>query len=91
MGACTASPKPGFDPETMRAVALAYRRERQAGQLSKQLDKSKGGNPTHRGTRGTAPRVPTKAEQRRAAGISPDQAKDWEKLAGVPEDTDRAY
>ena len=26
-------PKPGYDPETMRAVALAYRRERQAGQL----------------------------------------------------------
>ena len=26
-----AVPKPGYDPETMRAVALAYRRERQAG------------------------------------------------------------
>ena len=26
-------PKPGFDPETMRAVAMAYRRERQAGRL----------------------------------------------------------
>ena len=26
-------PKPGFDLETMRSVALAYRRERQAGQL----------------------------------------------------------
>jgi hypothetical protein len=26
-------PKPGYDPETMRAVALAYRRERQAGRL----------------------------------------------------------
>ena len=26
-------PKPRYDPETMRAVALAYRRERQAGQL----------------------------------------------------------
>ena len=25
--------KPGYDPETMRAVALAYRRERQAGRL----------------------------------------------------------
>ncbi len=24
-------PKPGYDPETMRAAALAYRRERQAG------------------------------------------------------------
>ncbi len=28
-----AVPKPGFDPETMRAVAIAYRRERQAGRL----------------------------------------------------------
>ena len=26
-------PKPGFDPETMRAVAVAYRRERRAGWL----------------------------------------------------------
>ena len=26
-------PKPGFDPETMRAVAAAYRRESQAGRL----------------------------------------------------------
>ena len=26
-------PKPGYDPETMRAVALAYRRERRAGRL----------------------------------------------------------
>jgi hypothetical protein len=25
--------KPGYDPETMRAVVLAYRHERQAGQL----------------------------------------------------------
>jgi len=26
-------PKPGYDPETMRGVALAYRRVRQAGRL----------------------------------------------------------
>jgi len=26
-------PKPGYDPDTMRAVAHAYRRVRQAGQL----------------------------------------------------------
>jgi hypothetical protein len=26
-------PKPGYDPETMRAVALAYLSERQAGRL----------------------------------------------------------
>ena len=26
-------PKPGYDLETVRAVALAYRRERQAGRL----------------------------------------------------------
>ena len=26
-------PKPGYDPETMRAVALAYRRQCQAGKL----------------------------------------------------------
>ena len=26
-------PNPGYDPETMRAVAAAYRRERQAGGL----------------------------------------------------------
>ena len=25
--------KPGYEPETMRAVAVAYRRERQAGRL----------------------------------------------------------
>ena len=31
--AMSAVPKPGYDLETMRAVALAYRRERQAGRL----------------------------------------------------------
>ncbi len=32
-GAMWSLAKPGYDPETMRAIALAYRRERQAGQL----------------------------------------------------------
>jgi hypothetical protein len=30
-------------------------------------------------------RVQTKAEQLKAAGITPKQAKNWEKLAAVPE------
>ena len=28
-------PKPGYDPDTKRAVAMAYRRERQAGHLNR--------------------------------------------------------
>jgi hypothetical protein len=51
--------------------------------LSRELEKSKGGRPEK--TRATVDRVSTKAEQLHAAGISPRQAKQWEKLAAVPE------
>ncbi len=51
-------PKPGYDPETMRAVALAYRRERQAGRL----DEPPREGPT--GVPGSAPRARTHVGER---------------------------
>ena len=69
----------------MQACEIRLRAERKAGALSRELEKSKGGRPPEK-TRGTAHQVSTKAEQLHAAGISRDQAKQWEKLAAVPDD-----
>jgi hypothetical protein len=69
-----------------QACEIRLRAERKAGALSKTLEKSNGGSRTHKSTRATMARVePTKAEQLHAAGISPRQAKQWEKLATVPQ------
>lgn len=64
-----------------RACEIRLRAERKAGQLSAKLEKSSGGRPKK--TRGTTHRVSTKTEQLRDAGISTDQAKQWEKLAKI--------
>jgi hypothetical protein len=73
-----------------RACQIRLRAERKAGQLSKQLARSKGGAPgTTKGsdaTLATTARVATKADQLEAAGITPKQARQWEKLADVPDE-----
>ena len=66
-----------------RACKIRLRAERKAGELSAKLQKSEGGRPSK--TRATMDRVSTKAEQLQAAGVTPRQAKQWEKLAAVPE------
>lgn len=65
-----------------RACEIRLRAERKAGQLSAKIDRSKGGRPSK--TRAPAARV-SKTEQLRAAGVTPRQAKDWEKLGAVPD------
>jgi hypothetical protein len=66
-----------------QACEIRLRAERKAGELSAKLQKSEGGRPSK--TRATMDRVSTKAEQLHAAGVTPRQAKQWEKLAAVPE------
>jgi len=66
-----------------KACEIRLRAERKAGALSAKLEKSAGGRPGK--TRATRDRVSTKAEQLHAAGVTPRQAKSWEKLAAVPE------
>ncbi|MBR0941018.1 hypothetical protein [Bradyrhizobium liaoningense] len=67
-----------------QACEIRLRAERKAGELSRDLEKSKGGRPPE--TRATMDRVSTKAEQLHAAGVTPRQAKQWEKLAAVPDE-----
>jgi hypothetical protein len=67
-----------------KACEIRLRAERKAGALSAKLEKSPGGRPGK--TRATRDRVSTKAEQLHAAGVTPRQAKNWEKLAAVPDE-----
>jgi hypothetical protein len=70
-----------------QACEIRLRAERKAGALSRELEKKPGAR-TDVQPRGTAPQgSPTKTQRLRAAGISRDQAKEWEKLAAVPEAT----
>jgi hypothetical protein len=62
------------------ACEIRIRAERKAGQLSAKLKKSKGGRPKK--TKGTTHRV-SKKEELEKAGISTDQAKQWEQLAKI--------
>lgn len=64
---------------------MSLRAERKGGEVSRQLDKAKGGRPTDE-TRAAVPRVLTKTEQLNAAGVSRRQAQEWERLAAVPEE-----
>jgi hypothetical protein len=65
-----------------RACEIRLRAERKAGALSRELEKSKGGRPAKE-TAGAIPTV-SKGQQLYMAGISEDQARQWEKLAAVP-------
>jgi hypothetical protein len=67
-----------------RACEIRLRAERKAGKLSAKLGK-KPGTRTDKQPRSGVARGSTKAEQLKAAGVSPRQAKEWEKLAAVPE------
>ena len=76
-----------------KACEIRLRAERKVGQITRKMEKSKGGRPAKetRGaapsvskTGGAAPRVSKKA-QLRAAGVTVDQAKQWERLAAVPD------
>jgi len=64
-----------------RACEIRLRAERKAGQLSAKLDKA-AGRPSK--IIGTVPKI-SKAQQLRKAGVSRDQARQWEKLAAVPD------
>jgi transcriptional regulator with XRE-family HTH domain len=66
-----------------QACEIRLRAERKAGELSAKLEKSAGGRPSK--TPPMMGRVSTKAEQLKAAGVTPKQAEQWEKLAAIPE------
>jgi len=66
------------------ACEIRLRAERKAGKLSAKLERSPGGRPGK--TRATMDRVSTKAKQLHAAGVTSRQAKNWEKLAAVPDE-----
>lgn len=77
-----------------KAREIRLRAERRVGQITKAMAKSKGGRPKKkpRGavppvskTRCAAPSV-SKKDQLKAAGVTVDQAKQWEKLAAVPDE-----
>ena len=67
-----------------KACEIRLRAERRVGQITRKMEKSKGGRPAKE-TRGAAPRVSKKA-QLKAAGVTVDQAKQWERLAAVPDE-----
>jgi hypothetical protein len=66
-----------------KACEIRLRAERKAGALSAKLEKAQGARRDRH--RATMDRSSTKAEQLHAAGVSPRQAKNWEKLAAVPD------
>lgn len=66
-----------------RACEIRLRAERKAGQLSAAIERS---NPGKRKT-DLREAVPPKSKVLADAGISRDQAKQWEKLAEVPDET----
>jgi hypothetical protein len=77
-----------------KACEIRLRAERKVGQITKKIEKSKGGRPKKESsgaapsvskTRGAAPPVSKKALLK-AAGVTVDQAKQWEKLAAVPDE-----
>jgi hypothetical protein len=68
-----------------RACEIRLRAERKAGALSARLKKAQGAR-TDKQPLATMDRGSTKAEQLHKAGISPRQAKNWEKLAAVPDE-----
>src|SRR5215813_3293629 len=64
-----------------QACEIRLRAERKAGALSAKLERS---NPGKR-KKDLAGAVPPKSKVLRDAGVSIDQARQWEKLAAVPE------
>jgi hypothetical protein len=64
-----------------KACEIRLRAERRAGELSRQIPHS---NPGSR-KKDLAGAVPPKSQVLRDAGVSEDQARQWEKLAAVPE------
>jgi hypothetical protein len=66
-----------------RACEIRLRAERKAGAISAKLEKAQGQRTDK--LQG-APHRSSKTSQLRDAGVSPDQAKQWEKLAAVPQE-----
>jgi len=71
-----------------KACEIRLRAERKAGELSAKLEKAPGGRPAK--TTGTVPVVSSavvtpKSQVLRDAGVTEDQARQWEKLAAVRE------
>jgi hypothetical protein len=67
-----------------QACEIRLRAERKAGKLSAELEK-KPGKRTDKQPVGAAP-IGSKKDELRKAGVSQDQAKQWEKLAAVPDE-----
>lgn len=65
-----------------RACEVRLRAERKAGTLSAKLERAQGKRTDKQTSGGRTP----KSKALRNAGISTDQAKQWEKLAAVPDD-----
>jgi hypothetical protein len=66
-----------------RACEIRLRAERKAGAISSKLEKAQGQRTDK--LQGM-PHRSSKTSQLRDAGVSPDQAKQWEKLAAVPQE-----
>jgi len=67
-----------------KACEIRLRAERKAGALSAKLERRRGKR-TDKQPPALTDRDSTKAERLHAAGVSPRQAKNWQKLAAVPD------
>jgi N6-adenosine-specific RNA methylase IME4 len=67
-----------------RAAEIRMRAKRKAGQLTAQIEKSKGGRPSK--TCSTEEQVSTKNELLENLGITRKQASQWERLAEIPQE-----
>ena len=66
------------------AQRIRARAIRRCGELLKQIEKGKGGQPSHKSTRRDAPL--SRKDAAKEAGLSPDQAKQSIRVANVPEE-----
>ncbi len=64
------------------AAAARVRAERRCGQLLREMEKAKGGNPQLVANHDRLEKPKTLAEM----GVTKDQSSKWQKLAGVPDD-----
>jgi hypothetical protein len=68
----------------MRCYEIRRRAERQAGEIRRQEEKNKGGDPTPSPSGRKGP--PTNAKRREELGITRKQDETWQTLAAVPKE-----
>ena len=75
------------DDKTMEHTAMRIRARaiRRCGELLKEFERANGANQNIKG--GASPKVPTRKDAAREAGLSPDQAKNAIRVANVDEDS----